>query len=146
VAIDGVAVFRKRRGDGERVIAFDPSRSHVKRAHIVQQRSGILTLRRLRSPMMTEHQTPEHSARHILRLFVGHFHATPGRVLREAGLLRVFLSDGWNSPAFLPSRDYAVEHGWLNGALDQTPTLTPAGYAAALDMLPQGYSAKDPWK
>ncbi len=74
--------------------------------------------------------TPEDSARHILRLIVGHFHAMPGRVLREANLLRLFSSDGWDTVEYQPGRSYALEHGWLNAAMD-TLTLTSAGYTAA---------------
>jgi hypothetical protein len=74
--------------------------------------------------------TPEDSARHILRLLVGHFHALPGRVLREASLVQIFASEGWDTTAFTPGRSYALEHGWLNAATD-TLTLTNAGYSAA---------------
>jgi hypothetical protein len=74
--------------------------------------------------------TPEDSARHILRLIVGHFHAVPGRVLREASLLRIFASDGWDLTEFKPGRAYALEHGWLDAA-NETLTLTDAGYSAA---------------
>jgi hypothetical protein len=86
--------------------------------------------------MLTEHSAPEHSARHILRLIVGHFHAMPGRALREASLLRVFSSDGWDSCEYKPGRDYAVEQGWLDGVIDHTLTLTSAGYTAAFDSPP----------
>jgi hypothetical protein len=75
--------------------------------------------------------TPEDSAKHILRLIVGHFHASPGRVLREASLLQIFSSDGWETTEYKPGRSYAVEHGWLNAATD-TLTLTNAGYSAAI--------------
>ena len=74
--------------------------------------------------------TPEDSAKHLLRLIVGHFHAVPGRVLRETSLLQIFSSDGWAFTEYKPGRTYAVEHGWLNAALD-TLTLTNAGYSAA---------------
>jgi hypothetical protein len=83
--------------------------------------------------MVPERQTPEHSARHILRLIVGHFHAMPGRVLREASLVRIFSSDGWQSGEYQPGRDYALERGWLSGAVDRTLTLTAAGYTVAFD-------------
>ena len=86
--------------------------------------------------MIAEREMPEHSARHILRLIVGHFHATPGRVLREASLKRIFSSDGWDICAFQPGRDYAVEHGWLDGASDHKLSLTPAGYSAAFAASP----------
>jgi hypothetical protein len=77
-------------------------------------------------------QSPEESAKHILRLFVGHFHAQPGRVLREASVSQVFSSDGWDATGYPPGRSYAVEHGWLNAATDTlTLTLTHAGYTAA---------------
>jgi hypothetical protein len=74
--------------------------------------------------------TPEDSAKHILRLVVGHFHAVPGRVLRDTSLLQIFSSDGWESTEYKPGRVYAVEHGWLSAATD-TVTLTAAGYSAA---------------
>lgn len=80
--------------------------------------------------MIRERQTPEESARHIVRLIVGHFHAVPGRVLRETSLLQIFSSDGWNPTEYQPGRAYALEHGWLNAATD-TLTLTFAGYTAA---------------
>ena len=81
---------------------------------------------------MIKTQTPEESAKHILRLFVGHFHATPGRVIREASLSQVFPSDGWDDTGYEPGRSYALEHGWLNAANDTlTLTLTQAGYTAA---------------
>ena len=81
--------------------------------------------------MRAKTPTPEDSAKHILRLIVGHFHAVPGRVLREASLLQIFSSDGWESTEYKPGRSYAVEHGWLNAATD-TLTLTNAGYSAAI--------------
>lgn len=55
----------------------------------------------------------------------------PGRVLRETSLLQIFPSDGWPSTEYDPGRAYAVEHGWLNPAMD-TLTLTNAGYSAAI--------------
>jgi hypothetical protein len=79
---------------------------------------------------------PEHSALHILRLIVGHFHAAPGRVLSEASLRRVFSSDGWDLCEYQPGRDYAVEQGWLDGATDHRLTLTSAGYTAAFASSP----------
>ncbi len=80
---------------------------------------------------MTEKiETPEQSARHILRLIVGHFHGMPGRVLREASLQRILSSDGWNPEGYDPGRSFALEHGWLSAATD-TLTLTFAGYTAA---------------
>jgi len=51
-------------------------------------------------------------------------------VLREASLLQIFASDGWETSAFTPGRSYALEHGWLNAATD-TLTLTNAGFSAA---------------
>lgn len=54
----------------------------------------------------------------------------PGRVLREASLLQVFASEGWETSEFKPGRSYALEHGWLNAA-PETLTLTHAGYNAA---------------
>jgi len=80
--------------------------------------------------ILSKSPTPEDAARHILRLLVGHFHALPGRVLREASLLQIFASDGWETSAFTPGRSYALEHGWLNAATD-TLTLTNAGFSAA---------------
>jgi hypothetical protein len=80
--------------------------------------------------MIPEPQSPEQSARHMLRLIVGHFQAMPGRVLREATVQQIFPSDGWPSAEYQPGRAYALEHGWLNAALD-TLTLTSAGYSAA---------------
>ncbi len=80
--------------------------------------------------MISESQTPEQSARQILRLIVGHFQAMPGRVLREASLLQIVSSDGWNEGEYQPGRAYALDHGWLNAAAD-TLTLTSAGYSAA---------------
>jgi hypothetical protein len=80
--------------------------------------------------MTPESQSPEQSARHMLRLIVGHFQAMPGRVLREATVQQIFPSDGWQAVEYQPGRAYALEHGWLNAALD-TLTLTAAGYTAA---------------
>jgi hypothetical protein len=80
--------------------------------------------------MTSERQSPEQSARHILRLLVGHFQAMPGRVLRETSVLQIFPSEGWEATEYQPGRSYALEHGWLNAALD-TLTLTSAGYSAA---------------
>jgi len=51
-------------------------------------------------------------------------------VLREASLVQIFASEGWDTTAFTPGRSYALEHGWLNAATD-TLTLTNAGYSAA---------------
>ncbi|HUZ72168.1 MAG TPA: hypothetical protein VMU87_04225 [Stellaceae bacterium] len=80
--------------------------------------------------MIAEPQTPEQSARQILRLIVGHFQAMPGRVLRETSLLQIVSADGWNAAEYQPGRTYALEHGWLNASVD-TLTLTSAGYSAA---------------
>jgi len=80
-------------------------------------------------------ETAEESARHILRLIVGHFHGTPGRVLREASLLRALSGAGWDTERYAPGRLYALEYGWL-GAAAETLTLTSAGYAAAFVQSP----------
>lgn len=64
---------------------------------------------------------------------VGHFHAVPGRVLREASLMRIFSSNGWDAAEYRPGRDYALEHGWLSGTGGDTLTLTSAGYTVAFD-------------
>ena len=79
---------------------------------------------------------PEHSALHLLRLIVGHFHATPGRVLSESGLRRIFSSDGWDIGEYQPGRDYAVGQGWLDDGADHRLTLTSAGYTAAFASFP----------
>jgi hypothetical protein len=75
--------------------------------------------------------TPEDAARRILRLFVGHFHAGPGRVLKQATLLRDFSSDEWQAASYEAGVAYATEHHWLDAASD-TLTLTSGGYATAL--------------
>ncbi|HXQ52255.1 MAG TPA: hypothetical protein VN802_14260 [Stellaceae bacterium] len=75
--------------------------------------------------------TAEDAARRILRLFVGHFHAGPGRVLKQAILLRDFSSDEWQAAAYEAGVMFATEHGWLAAASD-TLTLTSGGYAAAV--------------
>jgi hypothetical protein len=84
-------------------------------------------------PVITppERRTPEQAARHILRLIVGHFHAVPGRVLKDASLFRIFASEGWGLPDYPTGRAYAVEHGWLEAPLDDSVTLTSGGYRAA---------------
>jgi hypothetical protein len=80
-------------------------------------------------------ETAEASARHILRLIVGHFHGTPGRVLREASLLRALSGTSWDTEEFAPGRLYALKYGWLSAAAE-TLTLTSAGYAAAFVQSP----------
>lgn len=57
----------------------------------------------------------------------------PGRVLRDASLMRIFSSDGWNVAEYRPGRDYAVAQGWLSGTIDDALTLTSAGYTVAFN-------------
>lgn len=78
-----------------------------------------------------ERPTPEQAARHIVRLIVGHFHAIPGRILKDESLLRIFAGEGWTLPEYDPGRAYAVEHGWLATARADSVILTSDGYRAA---------------
>lgn len=88
------------------------------------------TIQTAKSFESTKSDSAEASARHILRLIVGHFHGAPGRVLRDASLLRVFSCDGWAVERYVPGRLYALECGWLSAAAE-TLILTAAGYTAA---------------
>ena len=84
---------------------------------------------------MARMPTPEESARNVLRIFVGHFSARPGWVLRSinfeaANEKRRYL----HYDDMGPGMEYAVKQGWIEALPDgDSFRLTEAGFAEADD-------------
>lgn len=76
--------------------------------------------------------TPEQTAREILSIFVGHFNARPGHVLRINNFLAVWHGRGLQSEDFKPGMEFAAQSEWvqvIDGGISFQ--LTDAGFAEA---------------
>ncbi|HIE4123809.1 MULTISPECIES: hypothetical protein [Stenotrophomonas maltophilia group] len=75
--------------------------------------------------------SPEQSARKILKLFVEHFEARAGKVLRLSNFNSVIYDYDIKASDFNDGLQYALEKEWIEHSQGQSYILTQAGFDEA---------------